>query len=66
VLYEVLITACLIASPGSCMQFDVPVKTYPSIKSCAKHGQFDVLRWLDRKPEWQIDKWTCTGSGETI
>lgn len=65
-LYEVLITACLITHPVSCAQFDIPVKTYPSIRQCTEHAQIDVMRWADRKPDWHVSKWTCTGSGEAI
>lgn len=65
-LYEVLISACLIAHPGSCAQFDVPLKTYPSIQLCSEHAQIDAMRWSKHKPGWQISKWTCVGSGETI
>ncbi|WP_162901350.1 hypothetical protein [Breoghania sp. L-A4] len=65
-LYEVLITVCLIANPAHCRQVPVPVKLYASIRECSAHAQVDALRWAERKPGWRIAGWTCAPPSATI
>lgn len=65
-MYEVLIVACLIASPADCKTFDVSLHHYETLHQCSVMAQLNVVEWASHEPDWQIRRWICTQMGSTI
>jgi hypothetical protein len=65
-MYEVLIVACLITSPGNCKTFEVPLYTYETLHQCSVMAQLNVVEWASREPDWKIRRFSCTQMGSTI
>lgn len=65
-MYELVITACLIAAPAQCTTFELTLTRYDNLDQCARRSTVDLVRWADRKPQWRISRWTCLALGETI
>lgn len=63
-MYEILITACLLANPASCETFELPMLSYASVRECTYRAQLDAVRWAEGMPKWAIRKLTCTGVGQ--
>src|SRR3546814_13224530 len=58
-MYEVLIVACLIASPADCKTFEVPLYHYETLHQCSVMAQTNVVEWATHEPRWRIRRFTC-------
>lgn len=65
-MYEVLIVACLIASPADCKTFEVPLYHYETLHQCSVMAQLNAVEWASHEPEWRIRRFTCAQMGSTI
>lgn len=65
-MYEVLIVACLIASPANCKTFEVPLYHYETLHQCSVMAQQNVVEWAQHEPAWRIRRFTCTRMGSSI
>jgi len=65
-MYEVLIVACLIASPADCKTFEVPLYHYETLHQCAVMAQQNVVEWASHEPDWRIRRFTCARIGSSI
>lgn len=66
VIYELVITVCLISHPVSCRKVELPLVNYPGIRQCLRSAPRDLVRWSVNRPKWKIARWTCLGHGESI
>src|SRR3546814_16092534 len=53
-MYEVLILACLIASPADCKTFEVPLYHYETLHQCSVMAQINVVEWASHEPGYRI------------
>ncbi len=65
-MYEVLIVACLISSPGDCKTFEVPLYHYETLHQCSVMAQLNAVEWAQQEPNWQIRRFTCSPMGSNI
>lgn len=61
-MIELVITVCLLASPGSCRD-ERPDFTGDSILSCMTQGQVYAARWLAEHPAYSMSRWRCQPVG---
>ena len=57
-MIELVITVCLLASPGSCRE-ERPDFNGDSVLACMTQGQIHVARWLTEHPAYGIKNWRC-------
>ncbi|MCH9806242.1 MAG: hypothetical protein K0U74_00765 [Alphaproteobacteria bacterium] len=64
-MIEILVSACLIASPGTCKDVSL---SYMADKvtpyNCMMRGQVALTKWAAGHPKWKIAKWKCSASRE--
>lgn len=65
-MYEVLIVACLIASPADCKTFEVPLYHYETLHQCSLMAQQNAVEWAQHEPAYRIRRFTCTRIGTSI
>ena len=56
-MIELVMTVCLLASPGECRQERLPFEG--PLLACATQGQVAALEWLQTPPKWQLTRWRC-------
>lgn len=58
-----IITACLIADPGVCRTFEVPLTVEDvTLTQCFMIGQIEVAKpggWQDQNPKWKFRSLKC-------
>lgn len=65
-MYEVLIVACLVASPIDCKKFEVPLHHYETLHQCSVMAQLNVVEWASQEPEWRVRRFSCAPMGSSI
>jgi hypothetical protein len=59
-MIEILVSACLLADPDQCkdVRLHVAAETVTA-QQCIKLGQFEIVKWAERNPNWSIKRWSC-------
>lgn len=58
-MLELIVVACLIAQPAKCETFHLPFEEPMGGHQCVFRAQLRLVQWLERRPDWQIRRWTC-------
>jgi hypothetical protein len=58
-MLEIVVLACLIASPDKCEEIKVPFDEPAGMNACMREGQFQLVRWQSDHPEYLIKSWKC-------
>ncbi len=59
-MLAIIISACLVAEPGTCRDYRVPLDYDADTTTCAMHAPPHFAQWADEHPGWRIVKWQCT------
>jgi hypothetical protein len=59
-MLAIIISACLVADPGTCRDYRVPLDMGIDPTSCAMHAPPHFAQWADEHPGWRIVKWHCS------
>jgi hypothetical protein len=64
VLETIILATCLIGSPLTCKNIEIPVtpENGASLQLpyyCARQGQIEVEKWISAHPEWRVERWSC-------
>ena len=58
-MLAIVISACLIADPGVCKDYRVPIEMETDTTSCVMHAPPHFAQWADEHPGWRVVKWQC-------
>lgn len=58
-MIAIVISACLVADPGVCKDYRVPLAYDVDAKRCLFEAQPHLPRWAEQHPNWQIRSWRC-------
>ncbi len=58
-MLAIIISACLIADPGTCKDHRVPLDMEVDPTRCVMHAPPHFAQWADEHPGWRIVKWRC-------
>lgn len=60
---EILLLACLIASPGTCRTERIGFDDAAPPPACTLRGQSVVATWSESHPKWRVERWRCAPAG---
>ncbi len=56
----ILLSVCLIASPGTCREERMPWSIEDvNYFGCFAHSQEVVAQWQTEHPQWRVARWKC-------
>lgn len=58
-MLAIVISACLIADPGTCRDYRMPLDINTDTATCALNAPPHFAQWADEHPGWRIVKWRC-------
>lgn len=58
-MLSILLSACLIADPTQCKDFQIPVDFEGSALQCSMVAPPYFVRWMEEHPEWRVQRWKC-------
>jgi len=61
-MISIIISACLIAEPGVCKDYRIPLAADVDAKRCLVEAQPHLPRWAAEHPKWTIRSWRCASS----
>lgn len=61
-MLSIILSGCLIAHPGQCRDFKIPVDFLMPSKYCTMAAQPVVAQWSAEHPQWEIKSWKCQPS----
>ncbi|MDX2258199.1 MAG: hypothetical protein NW205_04710 [Hyphomicrobiaceae bacterium] len=61
----IVLTACLIQSPGVCRDVRLPYVHAIPLDMCAMNAPPYFAGWAADHPEWQVKSWRCTAGGDS-
>jgi hypothetical protein len=61
-MLSIILSGCLIAHPGQCRDFKIPVDFQMPAKYCTMAAQPVVAQWSAEHPQWEIKSWKCQPS----
>lgn len=56
-MIELVMTVCLMATPGDCRKERIAFEG--SLLACATAGQLVAAEWIASHPKWRLARWTC-------
>jgi hypothetical protein len=59
-MLAIIISACLVADPGTCKDYRVSVDQDVEPSKCALWAPPHFAQWAEEHPGWRITKWHCT------
>lgn len=63
-MIAIVISACLVADPGVCRDYRIPLAMSVSTSNCMMDAQPHFANWAAQHPGWQIQRWHCTTANE--
>ncbi|MDQ0303482.1 hypothetical protein [Ancylobacter polymorphus] len=62
---ELILSICLIASPGTCREEAVSVglEAPPAPMQCMIGAMPVIAEWTETHPKWKVLKWRCASPG---
>ena len=61
-MFAIVISACLVADPGVCKDYRIPLDEQISSARCMLDAQPHFAKWMESHPGWQITRWKCAPS----
>lgn len=60
-MLELILTACLLASPDTCKDVRLTIIEQRSVtpQQCFQYGQLELVKWIESNPTWKVTKWKC-------
>lgn len=58
-MFQLVITACLIATPAKCESVPLPMGDGSGLMECMVAGQLRVAEWKRDHPSYDVRKWRC-------
>ncbi|WGF89500.1 hypothetical protein [Marinivivus vitaminiproducens] len=58
-MFELVLTACLIANPAKCERIQLPFAEPSGITQCMFNGQLRAAEWKREHPSYDVRKWRC-------
>lgn len=58
-MLAIIISACLVADPGVCKDYRIPLDLDVDTARCALHAPPHFAQWAEEHPGWVIRKWQC-------
>lgn len=59
-----VLTACLIAAPGDCIEDRLPIADAQTPMGCMLMAQPAIARWTEDHPHRRVIHWTCRRDDE--
>ncbi len=59
-----VISACLVAQPGQCKDYNFPLNDEYDQTSCMMNAPPYIAKWADEHPAWTVKSWRCAPSDE--
>lgn len=59
-MLAIIISACLVADPGICKDYRVPINQDFDLTKCAMYAPPHFAQWSEEHPGWQVKRWHCT------
>jgi hypothetical protein len=61
-MMTIILSACLVADPGQCKDFRLPLDGDWDTRSCAMSAPPYFAKWMDEHPAWRVMRWKCQPS----
>jgi hypothetical protein len=58
-MMTIVLSACLIAHPGQCKDFRVPIDVDMDPGRCTMVAPPYFAKWTDEHPAWRVMRWKC-------
>ena len=58
-MMTIVLSACLIANPGQCKDFRVPIDVDMDPGKCTMVAPPYFAQWADEHPAWRVMRWKC-------
>lgn len=58
-MIAIVISACLVANPGVCRDYRIPLAANVDAQHCLVDAPPHFATWADQHPGWQIKRWRC-------
>jgi hypothetical protein len=66
VMLEILLSVCLHTDATRCKEDKIPVMAETSTPfECMRFGAYEIVKWTEHHPRWQVAKWTCVQAGRS-
>ena len=63
-MIELIVSVCMISDPSHCKDVRLNfVEQNVSARECMFNGQFEIAKWSDTHPDWQVARWSCGRAG---
>lgn len=59
-MIAIIISACLVADPGTCKDYSIPLELDVDQTTCAMYAPAHFGQWADEHPGWAIQRWQCS------
>ncbi|MCC0008195.1 MAG: hypothetical protein H6876_08750 [Hyphomicrobiaceae bacterium] len=63
-MIAIIISACMIADPGVCKDYKIPLLSGIDPTRCALHAPPHFGNWANEHPGWRIIKWRCGAASD--
>ena len=58
-MMTIILSACLVADPGQCKDFRLPLDGDMTATSCAMNAPPYFAQWMEEHPAWRVMRWKC-------
>lgn len=58
-MMTIVLSACLIANPGECKDFRLPLDGDIDAQSCVMNAPPFFAQWSEEHPAWRVMRWKC-------
>jgi hypothetical protein len=63
-LQLIVFSMCLLSQPTQCKEVYIQIasefgRSLQAPYNCLRQGQIEGQKWIERHPEWRIERWKC-------
>jgi hypothetical protein len=58
-LVDLVVLACMLASPGTCREYHLLVQSAGSLQTCTMQAQPYLAQWIGEHPNLRVARWRC-------
>jgi hypothetical protein len=58
-LVDLIVLACMVASPGTCHEYHLLVQSSGSLRACTMQAPPYLAQWIAEHPNLRIARWHC-------
>jgi hypothetical protein len=58
-LVDLIVLACMLASPGTCHEYHLLIQSGGSLRTCTMRAEPYLAQWIAEHPYLRVARWHC-------